>query len=142
MIAGQVADLRLCEVPFGSEGVTFIHERKTAALFRASTRMGAICAGADGEWFDSLGEYGRLVGLGFQVADDVLDVMGDEAVLGKAVNKDAGAEKRTSVAALGLDRSKELCRELASQAVGALAPLGEKAAKLAKLAGLLVERTH
>jgi len=142
MIAGQVADLGLCDVPFGGEGVTFIHERKTAALFRASTRMGAVCAGAEGERLEALGEYGRLVGLGFQVADDVLDVTGDGTVLGKTTNKDAGAEKRTSVAVLGLDRSKELCRELASQAADALAPLGEKAAKLAKLASLLAERTH
>ncbi|MGC9454387.1 MAG: polyprenyl synthetase family protein [Phycisphaerae bacterium] len=142
MIAGQVADMGLCKVPDGAEGPTFIHMHKTAALIRASVRMGAICAGADGRTLDALTRYGEQLGLAFQLTDDLLDVIGTVEQTGKSTGKDAAGGKRTHVGELGLEQSRLRCRKLTGQALEALSPLGDRAASLAHLAEMLAERTH
>ena len=140
MIAGQVADMDLCSVPDGLDGVEYIHARKTAALIVAAARMGGICAGADPAVLAALTEWSRALGLAFQMADDVLDVTADAAELGKTPGKDADAGKRSAVAALGTQAAAGQVARLSRQAVEALAPLGDAAATLRELTELLVDR--
>ncbi|MFP3937933.1 MAG: polyprenyl synthetase family protein [Phycisphaerae bacterium] len=142
MIAGQVADMGLCEVPGGADGLTFIHMRKTAALIRAAVRMGAICAEADVPTVKTLSRYAEHLGLAFQLTDDLLDVIGTVEQTGKSTGKDAAGGKRTHVSELGLEQSRRRCRQLTDEALEAIEPLGTRAAPLAKLAELLAERTH
>ena len=142
IIAGQAADMDLCRVPPGPEGLRFIHARKTAALFRAAAVMGAVAAGAARDQRDALAQYAESLGLAFQLVDDMLDVTGQAEMLGKTPGKDARAGKRTHAAEMGLRRSAEIARELTCRALEALAPLGTRARTLRRLAELLTERTH
>ena len=142
MVAGQVADMQLCPVPPGAEGLRFIQLRKTAAMIRGAARMGAICAGAAREVLDSMGRYGEALGLAFQVHDDLLDATANAKVLGKTPGKDAAGGKRTYVTGMGLERAKALGEELTAQAVSAASPLGSRAEKLVLLARALAARTH
>ncbi len=142
MIAGQVADMNLCRLPDGIEALRYIHLHKTAALIRGATRMGAISGGADDDALAALSDYGEALGLAFQMIDDLLDVVGDAARLGKTPGKDAAAGKRTYVAEAGLDEARRLAEHKTAEAVAALAPLGDAAAGCRRLAELLAERTH
>lgn len=141
MIAGQVADMELCEVPPGPEGLRYIHLRKTAALLRAAARMGAICGGAEPAELDAIDAYAVGLGLAFQIADDLLDVTGQVEALGKTTGKDVSSGKRTA-ADMGMETGRAMGAGLTRQAVAALAPLGKKAWKMRKLAEMLAERKH
>ena len=141
MVGGQMADLQAEGRTDGSvEALEAIHRRKTGALLRAPLRMGAIIAGASPQVIEALDAYGRAVGLAFQIVDDLLDVQGDEAKLGKRVNKDAGLGKWTYPAFLGIEGSRRKARQLADEAMAALAPLGARAATLRAVALDLLER--
>jgi geranylgeranyl pyrophosphate synthase len=142
MVAGQVADMDLCEVPAGLAGLRFVHLRKTAALIRAAARMGGICGGADDAQLDGLSRWAEALGLGFQLVDDVLDVTASAEQLGKTPGKDADTGKRSAVAELGLEEASRLCERLTRQAEQALQPLGAPAGKLRRLTHLLGARTH
>jgi len=142
MIAGQVADMDLCHVEEGIDGLRYIHRHKTGALIRAAARMGALCAHATDEVLEAIASYAERLGLAFQLIDDMLDVTGDTASLGKTAGKDATSDKRTHVDLLGLQRTAALGRELTREASRALAPLGESARTLCRLAELLVQRRH
>ena len=117
-----------------------IHRRKTGALILASLRIGGLIAGADSAGRDALEQYGRRLGLAFQVTDDLLDARGDEAALGKRVGKDAGQGKLTFPGLLGVEKSDALAKQLISEARHALAPLGESAEALSLLAQYVLER--
>ena len=140
MIGGQVADMDMCDVLPGVDGLRQIHMTKTAALIRAAARMGALAAGADQGELQAVSRFAELMGLAFQVIDDVLDVTGTADELGKTPGKDAAGDKRTYVALLGLDRAGQLGRELTNEAVDALAPFGDRGGDLAELARMLVGR--
>ncbi len=141
MVGGQMADLEAEGQPDATLGeLEAIHRRKTGALLRASLKMGAIVAGADGPTLRALDVYGHAVGLAFQIVDDLLDVQGDEAKLGKRVNKDHGLGKWTYPGLLGLEGSRRHARELADEAVGALDLLGGRGDRLRALALDLLER--
>ncbi len=140
MIAGQVADMALCEVPSGGEGREYIHLRKTAALIRAATRMGGTCAGADDAQLEALGQFGEKTGLAFQIADDLLDATGSAEALGKTPGKDAQAGKRTYAAEMDLDRARAHIAELTEQACEPLAIFGPRGEKLQRLSRLLIGR--
>jgi len=141
MVGGQMADLQAEGRTDGTlEALEAIHRRKTGALLRAPLRMGALIAGASPQVIEALDAYGRAVGLAFQIVDDLLDVQGDEAKLGKRVNKDAGLGKWTYPAFLGIEGSRRKARQLADLAVAALAPLGARAATLRAVALDLLER--
>ena len=101
-----------------------IHRRKTGALLRAPLQMGAVIAQAPRRAPRALDRYGRAVGLAFQIVDDLLDVQGDETKLGKRVGKDSGQGKWTYPRFLGVDGSRRRARQLADEAVAAIAPLG------------------
>ena len=140
MIAGQVADMDMCEVPNGDAGRKYIHLRKTAALFRAAARAGGICAGADEAQLDALGTFGERLGLAFQVADDLLDATGSAHTIGKTPGKDARAGKRTYAGELGVEQTHRLVADLTDQAAEAMGPFGDRAEKLRELADLLARR--
>ncbi len=148
MVGGQVLDL-LGEgrtFPGGStspatplaELVPEIHLRKTAALIGACVRAGALLAGADAPTLRSLSAYGERLGLAFQIIDDILDVVGDDRVLGKRAGSDAA--KATYPAAFGVPRSRDMAAQLTAQAVEALAPLADRGAILQELARSLLAR--
>ncbi|HET6435039.1 MAG TPA: farnesyl diphosphate synthase [Xanthomonadaceae bacterium] len=117
-----------------------LHALKTGALLRAAVRLGAIGAGVDAPTRDALDRYADALGLAFQVRDDLLDVEGDSATLGKTAGKDAAQAKATFPALLGLDASRARLRELADAMHAALAPFGDRTAVLAALARQVVER--
>lgn len=142
LIAGQAADMQLCDVPKGREGMEFIHLHKTASLIRGSARMGAICARADPATLEQIDVFGRYLGLEFQIVDDLLDVTGQAHKLGKPTGRDAEMAKRTAVSELGLDGARLLADELADRAAGALDFLGRKARLLVELTYLLAGREH
>jgi geranylgeranyl pyrophosphate synthase len=102
--------------------------------------MGAAIAGAPEAHREALDHYGRAVGLAFQIVDDLLDVQGDEAKLGKRVGKDHGLGKWTYPRFLGVDGSSRRARQLADEAVAAIAPLGPRGVRLRELAPALLER--
>ena len=133
MIGGQVADMDLCEVAPGIDGLRQIQMGKTAALIRAAAAMGAISAGAAAEQVRAVARCAELAGLAFQVVDDVLDVTGTAEQLGKTPGKDADGDKRTYVALLGLDGAARLGGRLTERAVAALEPLGASSRGLAEL---------
>ena len=120
-----------------------IHRRKTGAMIRVSLRLGAIVAGADAEQRAALDTYGQCLGLAFQITDDLLDVQGTEAAMGKRVGKDAEREKLTFPGLLGLDQSAQHARQLVESAVrGALPALGLGPRGLQALARYVLERNR
>jgi geranylgeranyl diphosphate synthase type II len=102
--------------------------------------MGGVAGNAEASQLRSLSEYGLKIGLGFQVADDILDVSATTDQLGKTAGKDEKAGKVTYPSVVGMDESKAHCQKLADEAIKALAPFGDKAQILSRLASALVER--
>jgi geranylgeranyl diphosphate synthase type II len=141
MIAGQMADLNAERKTGNEEFLEYIHINKTAKMFRCAAAMGAICGGASEKEYERLCEYGLKIGLGFQIADDILDVSASSEQLGKTAGKDAKAAKCTYPSVVGMKKAKELEKRLASEAVAVLKPFGKKADILRQLAMALVERT-
>lgn len=119
-----------------------LHAMKTGALLRASVRLGAIAAGVDTAQRQTLDRYADALGLAFQIRDDLLDVEGDSATLGKTAGKDAAQAKATFPALLGIAASRERLQALAADMAAALAPFGERTAALAALGREVIERSH
>jgi geranylgeranyl diphosphate synthase type II len=142
MIAGQVADIAGEKSGGGPEMLEYIHTNKTAKMFEAAAVMGGVCGGASKEQISDLREYGMAVGLGFQVADDILDVSASSAELGKTAGKDAMQEKITYPAVLGLDESRRIARELAAKAIESLSAFDGGADVLRQLSLELLSRSR
>jgi geranylgeranyl diphosphate synthase, type II len=141
MVGGQMADLEAeGRADATLEALEAIHRRKTGALLRAALRMGAIVAGADDASLWALDRYGHAVGLAFQIVDDLLDVQGDEAKLGKRVNKDSRLGKWTYPGLLGIEGSRARARQLSDEALAALELFGPRGERLRVLALDLLER--
>ncbi len=119
-----------------------LHAMKTGALLRASVRLGAIAAGADAEARALLDRYADALGLAFQIRDDLLDVEGDSATLGKTAGKDAAQAKATFPALIGIEASRERLATLARTMQDALQPFGDRATALAALGRRAIERMH
>jgi len=119
-----------------------LHSMKTGALIRAAVRMGALCGGATTSQLEQLDEYASALGLAFQVRDDILDVEGDSATLGKTPGKDAHQAKATFPALIGLDASRARLGELDRAMREALAGFGPAAAALAALGDYAIRRSH
>ncbi|MBN1918984.1 MAG: polyprenyl synthetase family protein [Verrucomicrobia bacterium] len=140
LAGGQALDLEAEGKRISAEDLDRIHAGKTAALITASVVMGGIAAGAMPKELDALRAYGRNLGLAFQIIDDVLDVVGDEAKLGKHVGADAEHDKATAVAVYGLDEARRRAADHVQSAREALQPLGERGALLAAVAAGMLER--
>jgi len=119
-----------------------LHARKTGALLRASVRLGAIAANADAMQRQHLDAFADALGLAFQIRDDLLDVEGDSATLGKTAGKDAAQDKATFPALIGVEASRMRLRTLGDAMHDALQPFGDRAAALQALAQRVVERNH
>lgn len=117
-----------------------LHSLKTGALIRAAVRMGALCGGASSEELARLDRYADALGLAFQVRDDLLDIEGDSATLGKTAGKDVAQDKATFPALIGHDASRARLDELRTAMDEALAPFAARAKGLAALGRMAIER--
>ena len=141
MAGGQALDLAAVGRTLTVEAVENMHRRKTGALIEGSVLLGALAAGiAEGQQWQALSHFGAQIGLAFQIHDDILDVEGDSALLGKSTGVDAAHRKPTYPSTVGLSAARARASELRDTAVAALAPLGSKAAVLAELAHRVVNR--
>jgi farnesyl diphosphate synthase len=123
MVGGQAIDLEAAGsgAAFDAEGLRAMHARKTGALIRASAAAGAVMAGAGDAQLAAIERYASELGLAFQIVDDILDVEGASADLGKTAGKDAAAGKPTYPALYGLDASRRMAAECVERALAALA---------------------
>jgi geranylgeranyl pyrophosphate synthase len=140
MVGGQALDLEAEGKRLDGAGLEQIHRWKTGALIRASVVSGGYLAGGSDEEMDALRRFGEAIGLAFQIVDDLLDVQGDSAVLGKTAGKDARAEKATFPAIWGLEESRRRARTTVEEARAALHPLGDAGTPLLDLAGFVMDR--
>ena len=140
LIAGQMVDIESEGKKVDKKTLHYIHENKTARLINLSLRFGALAGEAKEEELKILDEYGKLIGLVFQIVDDLLDIEGTQEELGKTIGKDAESAKATFPAVYGIAESHKKAEELTEKAREILAPLGEKALKLDILAEYLLGR--
>ena len=140
MVGGQMLDLYAEDHALQMPEITRLQRMKTGALIAVSCEMGAILGHASEKACHALHAYAHDVGLAFQIADDLLDVEGDEKEVGKKTGKDAAAGKATFVSLLGLERAREQAELLVDQAASHLDILEEKANLLKDLAHFVVHR--
>ena len=140
MIGGQVVDLKSEGRDVTMETLYRIHTLKTEALITVSVRAGAIIAGADENELRKLSEYGGKIGLAFQIADDILDIEGDQEILGKDTGSDRKKKKVTFPALIGIESSREKATSLIEEAITALGSFDERAEPLRMIARFIVER--
>src|SRR5260370_14050782 len=143
LIAGQVADLEAEGRDVKRDQLRFIHENKTAAILKSSVRLGAMSANADAKKLRAVTQFGRGLGLAFQVIDDILHVTQTSEILGKSAGKDIAARKATYPPVLGLQQPRAAARPLTRQAHDALSVFrGSDAEALHALANYLLEREN
>lgn len=143
MVAGQMLDLlaeNMAATQNSEELIYKIEEMKTGRLLRFAIEAGAVLGEADLDAHNALMLYARKIGLTFQISDDILDVEGDQALVGKTLHKDEAQNKLTFVALYGLQGAKDLARKLTDEAKEALAIFGSKAQTLADLAEFIISR--
>jgi geranylgeranyl diphosphate synthase type II len=140
MAGGQAIDIENTGVELGAEQIEIMDKLKTAALIAVCARVGAILAGASESDKESVTRYGQNLGIAFQISDDVLDAVGDEAKMGKRLHKDEQKQKNSLVRTLGVDGARERAKQYAEEAKRAVEPFGQKASVLTDLADLVVSR--
>jgi geranylgeranyl diphosphate synthase type II len=140
MVGGQVIDLLGEGRPIDLSELEHLHGKKTGALFVAAACGGARLGGATAGQLASMREYARALGLAFQVIDDLLDVEASTEDMGKRTNKDEARGKATYPALIGVERSRDLARELIGKAQAALGAFDHRADPLRLLAAFAVER--
>ena len=140
MIGGQVKDLEAERQKPDAATLEYIHRSKTGALITASIVSGALYAGASSNEVQRVRDFGRAIGLAFQIVDDVLDVTQSSEQLGKTAGKDTASEKATYPALFGIDESLRKADALVASASNALDSFGSRAATLKELALFLVQR--
>jgi len=142
MAGGQAIDLAATGQQLDLPALQEMHARKTGALIRASVGLGARTAGVDSATRERLDDYAQHLGLAFQIVDDVLDIEGDTATLGKTQGSDQVRAKATYPALLGMARAKALADEHYAAALESLRPMGDNAELLRQLAGFVLHRNH
>jgi geranylgeranyl pyrophosphate synthase len=143
MVAGQAFDLGHVGQPLTLEQLQAMHACKTGALITCAVELGALSAGEpEGERLDQLRRFGDLVGLAFQVQDDLLDIEGDTATLGKPQGSDQAQNKPTYPALLGMEGARSKLNQLHQEAVAILAGFGPDAEALIALTDYIVARDH
>ena len=140
LIAGQVADLEGEGKKISASQLQYIHERKTSALLCCSVRLGGMSANCTAAQLKALTDFGYLVGLAFQIIDDILDVTQTSEQLGKTAGKDTAAQKATYPAIVGLEKSRVIARRLTNRAFASLKIFRGRAPALEALAHYLLER--
>ena len=142
MVGGQSIDIEATNRDLDLEELKAMHAMKTGALITAALEMGAIIGEADEDQRGILREVGALIGLAFQIIDDVLDVRSDSSTLGKTSGKDAEANKSTYVKLLGLEAAEAEAQRLHDAALELLADWGTEADELRGLLSQMVRRDH
>src|SRR5438132_8441359 len=142
LIAGQVADLEAEGRKANRAQLRYIHENKTAAILTTSVRLGAMSANADARKLKAITQFGRALGLAFQIIDDILDVTQTSEKLGKSAGKDIAAHKATYPSVIGLEKSRAEARRLTRKAHAALSSFGAKAERLREIANYLLIREY
>ena len=140
MVGGQMLDLMAEGRKITQKELETVHRMKTGALLTAAVRSGALVGGGSRQEVTMLTSYGEKFGLAFQITDDILDVEGDAAEMGKAAGADARRQKATYPALLGPEQAKAWARRLVEGAVADIEPLGERAAPLQELVRYLLAR--
>jgi len=140
MAGGQMMDMASEHSQYDLRSITRLQQLKTGALLGAAVEMGAILGHVAPEGRLHLRAYARDIGLAFQIADDLLDELGDETLAGKALRKDGEQGKQTFVSLMGIDQARAQAQMLVDQAVGHLVSYGEEAGLLRALARFIVER--
>jgi geranylgeranyl diphosphate synthase type II len=141
MIGGQVVDIESEGKEIGPDTLEYIHRSKTGALLASCVRCGALAAGADDVQMKSLSDYGRNIGLAFQIVDDLLDISSSSEELGKTPGKDAKVKKATYPALYGIEASRERAGELTDAAIESVRALGAAAEPLRGIARFILSRT-
>ena len=142
MIGGQVVDIESEGKSISMDKLDFIHMNKTAAIIIGCMRAGAIIGGASEIQLENITKYAKNIGLSFQIVDDILDVVGDEAKLGKKVGSDIDNEKSTSPSLIGLDKSKEIAKNLIEEAKLSISNIDKDSEFLNSLADYIVDREY
>lgn len=140
MVGGQALDITSEDKHLSAAEMKQLHEAKTGALFVAAVRGGALLAGADAKTLEDLTHFAKLFGLAFQITDDILDVVGDAAVMGKPKGSDEKLHKSTYVSLYSLEKAREMAAETLREAEAVLAPYGEKAEVLLEITRYLYNR--
>ena len=140
MVGGQVVDMASEGRAVSLDVLEYIHRHKTAALLAAAVTIGGLLGGGSAEQVAALKRYGQTIGLAFQIADDVLDVEGDSAALGKQVGQDEKHGKATYPALLGMEASRRRAAALLNEALAALSDFDVAAERLRQLARFIVNR--
>jgi len=140
MVAGQAIDLAAVATTLNVDELENMHRLKTGALIRAAVLAGGVAAGASQSQLDCLDRYAQLIGLAFQVQDDVLDVESDTETLGKQQGADAARDKPTYATLLGLRGAKAKAAQLIADAHDAIATLGDNAQRLHQIADFIITR--
>lgn len=141
MVGGQVVDMESEGKQIDLPTLEYIHTHKTGALILAAIEIGAIVGGADADQRAALRRYGEAAGLAFQVADDILDIVADQSLLGKDVGSDEERGKATYPALLGLEGARQRARDLRDMAFSALEPFGDEARPLREIATYIIDRS-
>ena len=140
MIGGQVVDLQMEGQEVDLPTLQYIHAHKTGALLRAAVRSGAILGGGSTTDVETLTQYGTHVGLAFQIMDDILDVRGDEQLMGKALRKDDERQKATYPRLVGLAEAEVRAQAAVTAGVALLEPFEERGTVLRDLAQFIIAR--
>ena len=140
MIGGEMTDIECEGKTVDLEIVDYIHYHKTAALIEASLQVGAMLAGADEKSIAAIRDYGRSIGLAFQIVDDILDIVSTTEELGKDAGSDIEKGKATYPSIVGLEKSRERAHELYEESLRALDRLDCDTAILRSIAAFIITR--
>lgn len=142
MIAGQVIDMKAEGQTMNLSDLQRLHMLKTGVLIEASLEAGGILAGGDKKAIRALTDYGRGIGLSFQIIDDLLNVEGDKAILGKSTGSDVRRRKVTYPSLIGCEASRELADRITAKALAALSGFDDRAEPLRKIASYITTRKY
>lgn len=140
MIGGQVVDVESENKIIDKDKLDFIHLNKTAAMIIGCMRAGAIIGGASEEELEKVTKYGKNIGLSFQIVDDILDITGDEAKLGKPIGSDIENSKSTYPSLLGLEKSRQIARQLIEEGKSSIDGLSSEIDFLNQLGDYIISR--
>lgn len=140
MIGGQVVDVESENKIIDKDKLDFIHLNKTAAMIVGCMRAGAIIGGATEEELEKVTKYGKNIGLSFQIVDDILDITGDEEKLGKPIGSDIENHKSTYPSLLGLEKSREIARQLIEEGKSSIDGLSSEIDFLNQLGDYIISR--
>lgn len=142
MIGGQCIDLYSENKNIDIDTLIKMHEKKTGALITASLAVGAILSNSEEDDIKNIMEFGNLIGLAFQVTDDILDISGSEEKLGKSINKDVKFHKSNFISFYGLEKSRQIAKELIEEAKLKLIDYGSRGYYLSELADYIISRDN